>query len=201
MVERMVLGLQRAATNFLDEVLTQNFRVHIDAPFWKHALPQEVADLERQLASYPAFLISKSPYSWTVSIDRGAMDLWGTRSEGSQALAPVGRVKHFDQGPYRLEQAIRLYNDFYRQWLERCAWHIGYESMLRDFAAFLDSVPLERSSTAPRNPVQVHASRAFTDEQIQHYMVSQHGLDRAKIDEINEALDMDLMQRLGYAIL
>jgi hypothetical protein len=32
-------------------------------------------------------------------------------------------------------------------------------------------------------------------------MVSPHGLDRAKIDEINEALDMDLMQRLGYAIL
>jgi hypothetical protein len=207
-MDYFVFGLQRSGTNYLEQLITQNFkarRANRANKSWKHAI-----DVPKHYnASQPTFIIYKNPYTWVESICiRNTVDWLKT-----QKTYPV------EQGPEDLrlgpnninvESLAKTYKHFHDTWLwstlDKSSTQVfKYESLLVDNSReqALNQVsqllPV-RKANHWINPQRgkISQSKDYNEDREQYYLSMQaQQLTHRHIDAINDVLGNDI-ERMGY---
>ena len=217
-------GLQRSGTNFLENLLKENFQVSVlnqndkrDHPLQKHfrlydekhLIPEDqyandlrfenledyLISLELKSEVEAVFLISKDPYSWYLSYCN-----WAKKCEWP-------KVDH---------HYIQEYNLFYSKWLE-----FSKNDSRVHFLKYIDlisnpqhelNIIIEKYGfrTNWKNKFfgnktklsSVPHSRSFTSDKISYYKNEEYLKDYSDQDlrEVNNLLDTNVVQSLGYTV-
>lgn len=212
-------GLQRSGTNFLEKILTTNYRVKMlnnerdrSAPNHKHCriydekklIPEPryknsifvsgFDEFEALFNTSPDFyvVISKDPYSWYLSYVKWAQQC---------------------QWPSVTHNYILEYNHFYGKFLELSRESskfvfVRYVDMLSDLEGTLGELEnrmgLEKSRFVGRrikSPDRVSQSAQFSQEERSYYVERKYlsRYDPDSLGSINEQLDLSVLEGLGYS--
>lgn len=184
-----ILGLQRSGTNYLQALIKKNFNCEVFEdpldPFFKHAFPIEsvinitpvknpnprktyikVTNIPEQTVKSKKnilfILIHKELEKWIVSIQNYPADL---------------ELKHnnlFDYGSLIVDKAKKFYHRYHYSWMQidqENLWFIDYKLLVKNFAAQLQKLPLERKPNKIWLDVgKVPQSAPFTIERRRYYL-------------------------------
>ena len=197
-----VVGLQRSGTNYVEHLLRRNVAdevLHQNWPWWKHALPRETRDIPRAAPHWDEWdaaphmqvvLVSKSPYAWWLSLGRDPQDLFAKRPEIEPTIA----------------SCMAFYLRYHSAWLAEPVSPLRYEAVLASPAGALLSLPVKQREQ-PFCDTQRTAynwpdlGTTFSLARKESYLTPPHGLSPALVREISNALDREIIERLGYELL
>jgi hypothetical protein len=214
-------GLQRSGTNFLETTLRKNFKVEFlnsnrrrSAPVHKHfrfysnknLIPEPQYKNDVNVKSFEEFeslfssapelylVISKDPYSWFLSYRK-----WAAKYDWPE-------VDH-----HYAEEYNAFYGFFGRlsRETDRIIF-VRYSDLLTDAEATLKRLAGEADMPGRKLskwsgfnvPKKVSQSKSFDSEKLRYYTEREflNQLSGQEIQEINNAIDLDLMTFLGYEV-
>ena len=208
-----VWGMQRTGTNYLSELVEENFQVHsILKHGWKHApvinlketahVPERIPFKKRfknldikQLSkdvqnsildeNIGALIIIKNPYTWALNIERW----WNASYHVNKTLPELFQMYNELYSSYR---KFRL-SQFPNLGFKKCLI-VRYEDLLQDLdreldviSGFFDIPVINRNDLS-----KVEYSAEFTPERREHYL---NPISDLKVAEL---VDWDLMFFYGY---
>lgn len=135
-------GLQRSGTNYLEQLLRQNFVVGKkntgipNNPLWKHNT--DVADTVSKSKNTIIFVIHKNPYMWIESICfRHAVDWTRTQLEFPATEKHSDADYNIGKNEFNIVNLAKTYQTFYRNWvtattpeIKEKSFVIKYEDLL-----------------------------------------------------------------------
>lgn len=211
-------GLQRSGTNFLEQILNQNFsgrRQNRNNASWKHFIDPPAG----WSAQFPTFLIYKNPYTWVESICfRNTVDWIKTQRKYPAQQGP----DELKLGPksINVDALARTYRHWHDKWLNdpdkpellnQNVFVIKYEDLLNESKRndILNRIqakfnPHRNNPNAWNIPTygKVSQSSDYSRERENYYKEAKpEKLEQKHIDCINELVGVDLIQKLGYEIL
>lgn len=169
-----VVGLQRSGTNYLTELLKENFKDDVAGylyPFWKHSFPHETRvylqngkifkQPKPHISGCRKILICKSFKHWFESVKRNPADLKQKRPE------------IFKENEIDIFEAEELYRDFMSDWSYFVDYTISYEYLISDFDKALKDIQrvfkLEPKGKF-KDIKKVPHSKEFTEEKRKYYL-------------------------------
>ena len=216
--EYRLFGLQRSGTNYLDQLIDENFEnthnlMHTTR-MWKHRI-----NPPKNIEGDKIIVIYKNPYKWIESIIRNAEDFFiGQKTydckvvEGFDESAIVwkktkGPGAINGMRPMNLVNSAKVYKHHTEKWVfSNKHFIVRYEDLLLDESkeAVLDDIgsflSAKRRSDMIREPVKVPRSTTFTGEK-RRYFLSENNLKcltEDNIEQINSVLDIDFLDKLKY---
>jgi hypothetical protein len=211
-------GIQRSGTNFLKEVIQGNFDIEIINKEFERAHPAHkhfriydnktligrpkymntlliphFDDFEKQLGpEWKAdgyIVVSKDPYSWNISYAN-----WGKKHKWtSQAHSYMSE-----------------YNEYYNKWLQLAEESdkimlVRYVDLLIDNEQFLQQLKKQfsfvtRDTKKVKKVKKVPYSQRFTKKRLRYYTNEEYmaAYSDSERKELNESIDHNLMEKLGY---
>lgn len=183
-----IVGLQRSGTNYLEAVLLGMYGAErLMNPFWKHAFPGEFP--AEHLDQTTVVLLARHPVLWLNScLEHYPADLMDKRYA---LFEGVGREAGY----------AALYNKFYGEWLAAVGARGGvwgrYEDMLRGDFRGLETLG-GRPAAGLTPPARVPQSLQFADEDRARSLRMECTIPEATAKAFWDALDPDLLMRIGY---
>ena len=152
-----IFGIQRSGTNYLEQLLNEHTQLEATpgnpaSGYWKHTAFPERRFL---FAEDIHFVIVKNPFKWLESLHRYNADLTWRSGVYHQNLFNNEEIRKNSaylihdarNHPTALEGAVRLYNTFYRNWIDfldnqkELRIHLfRYEDILRNQTGFVNGV-------------------------------------------------------------
>lgn len=219
-MELLIYGLQRSGTNYIEQLLKNNYRViflnmyedrksiyhkHFRLYDQKELIPEpkylnnlyfrDFCEFESKLKNKPDFylVISKDPYSWLISYKK-----WAKKCKW-----PVPDYNYIEE-----------YNLFYERWMD-----FFYQTNKISFVRYIDLLKkpgktldiLERKFNLKKdylllknvNFKRIPQSSTFSKQRKEYYLSKKYLLDYTdeEIDDINASLNVDLINFLGYELI
>lgn len=194
--EYYLYGLQRSGTNYLRKLVELNLGFYTrnkkGPRSWKHRL-----DIPDNINDYVNIVLYKNPYKWLDSLHRNPEDFFER-----QTLFPCLN----EDGSYNLTNIAKTYKHFMETWVlsDVPTLNIRYEDLLKDKSEALviisEMFDLTYVPTEIIEPKSVLNSKKFTSKKKDYYLKADKTeyLSESNIAEVNEILDDELMEKLGY---
>lgn len=224
-----VFALQRSGTNFLEQILKQNFqRIVIFNTWskwiWKHAFgdksPQGGKDpqVESRLKKRPdasCLYMTKHPYNWIQSVCENNVD---TQKTWKEIKKKDGDETELNCGDYNIVRMAVLWNKHTRWWLnfieetDRKIYRLRYEDLIEnegspktiafDISEFF-GFKYKASGKDFALPKKVSQSQPFSE--VKRRIYKEHLLKPElwtfkKIEAVNAVLDQEILERLDYKL-
>lgn len=214
-----IYGLQRSGTNYLEQLLRQNFDVgkknanQRNTPMWKH---NTIVDNNVIKSKDKVFVIHKNPYMWIESICfRSAVDWTLTQLEFPATDKNSDDDYNIGKKGFNIVNLAKTYQTFYQNWvtathpkIKEKSCVIKYEDLIvtqsrEDILCHIaDHFKYTRKTTTWRNPTSVGMSPSWKHTDADMYISQQpQYLTPKQIKIITLTLTPTLISNLGYAIL
>lgn len=207
-MDYFIFGLQRSGTNYLEQLINQNFngrRANRVNKCWKHSIniPEGYNDQQ------PTLIIYKNPYTWVESIClRNTVDWLKTQKDYPAQEGPDELL--LGPNEINIENLAKTYNHFLNTWLWNRSWNvktcvIKYEDLLitnsrNSILSGISQILPVRKSNEWVNPQRgkISQSKDYNEDR-EHYYLSMkpQQLTRTHLDSINNILG-DRIVELGY---
>ena len=202
----LIAGLQRTGTNFVQELVNRNMkRAKVDWPgiWWKHDVRLVPPDVMEKHHVSGIILVIKNPYTWAESIcHRFPADISNPKYNRAYEIRSSGHVIN----GINLGNLMRLYRDFYTNWLEAPDMiFVHYEDLLRPDGRqrLFDLIRQEFSISESIDHIRVPRKVPFTLKanmgSLANYR-AEHAplLTTEDMRLINKRLRSDFFQHIGY---
>lgn len=200
-----LFGLQRSGTNYLQQLLEQNFRVqglntHKDV--WKH----NVTIPQKYNASYPSILIVKHPYTWVESLcERNPVDWLKRQKKFPASLDEKGMT--FGKNRFNVRQLAKTYAYFFSTWFSEVDFIIRYEDLLfkdrreKILSQLQEKYNWKRKESYWVNPGRIYQSGDYNMGREKYYKAMKPmNLNEFQIKAINDELENE-MRVLSFPII
>lgn len=210
MFKYYMFGLQRSGTNFLEDLVKNNFngkKLNDQRKSWKHSI--DVPPLYDE--NTPTLIIHKNPYTWIESISlRNNVDWIKTQKKYP---ADQKTDSCFMIGEKQSMNVINLaltYRHFHETWLDRNHYEMKYEDLLVDKPRenILDQIrekyALQRAHKNWLIPKRgsVSQSRDYNANREEYYIRGvPQTLTEKQIAKVNEIIGASLIRKMGYDVL
>lgn len=223
----MVYGLQRSATNYLEQLVNRNFKIEQKNNGFARSLPVHkhfrLYD-DMSFAPEPKYLNNFHHPSFA-SFDEDVKRLTGSedlaylvisKEPYSWYLSYYNEAKR-NKWPYCVKNGVNShfmvdYSLFYGKWLgfkdeaPNKVYMLRYEDLLTELEDTLERIRshfgFEKLHAEYENPSKVPMSKKFTDEKKEYYQKRKY-LDRFGEEELwllRENLDKEVVKKLGYEL-
>lgn len=171
-----VVGLQRSGTNYLTELLKENFKDDVAGylyPFWKHSLPNET----KIKLNEGGYHTQPKPIECNCQIVLiyKPFDIWFKSVKRNQADLKIKRPEVFVDGKLNEHECFKFHSNYHFIWFRYADYKMNYITLLEDYDKELSKLS-EILNIKPNfksifvDVKKVPHSKEFTEEKRKYYL-------------------------------
>jgi hypothetical protein len=205
-----MFGLQRSGTNFLEDLVKNNFngkKLNDQRKSWKHSI--DVPSIYDE--NTPTLIIHKNPYTWIESISlRNNVDWIKTQKKYPADQKTDSCFMIGEKQSMNIINLALTYRHFHETWLDKNHYEMKYEDLLVDKPReiILDQIrekyALQRTHKNWLIPKRgsVSQSRDYNANREEYYIRGvPQTLTGKQIAKVNEIIGVSLIRKMGYDVL